>query len=98
MGEADRKLLGDPEMANFFQEDVKEAFSQGVRGPADKAILLYQDWGFELGEIDVPVYILHGEDDKFAPHSFAIFFRYNFIQLDTEKLFGARSFIPDHRF
>lgn len=71
--EADRKLLQNPEMAAFFQEDVKEAFAQGVRGPADEAILLYKDWGFELGEIDVPVYIIHGEDDKFAPHSFAVY-------------------------
>ena len=60
-------------MAAIFQEDVNEAFAQGVRGPADEAILLYKDWGFELGEIDVPVYIIHGEDDKFAPLSFAVY-------------------------
>ncbi len=71
--EADRKLLSDAEMAAFFQEDVKEAFAQGVRGPADEAILLYKDWGFELGEINMAVYIIHGEDDKFAPHSFAVY-------------------------
>ena len=73
LGEADRKLLQNPEMAAFFQEDVKEAFTQGVRGPADDAIMLYKDWGFELGEIDVPVYIIHGEDDKFAPLTFAMY-------------------------
>ncbi len=68
--EADRKLLGDPEMAAFFQEDVKEAFAQGVRGSADEAILLYKDWGFNLQDILAPVLIIHGEDDKFAPYSF----------------------------
>jgi pimeloyl-ACP methyl ester carboxylesterase len=71
--EADRKLLQYPEIAAFFQEDVKEAFTQGVRGLADEAILLYTDWGFELGEINVPVYIIHGEDEKFAPLTFAIY-------------------------
>jgi pimeloyl-ACP methyl ester carboxylesterase len=71
--EADRKLLQNPEMAAFFQDDVIEAFAQGVRGPADEAILLYKDWGFELGEINVPVHIIHGEDKKFAPLTFGMY-------------------------
>jgi pimeloyl-ACP methyl ester carboxylesterase len=69
--EADKKLLEDENLARFFQQDVKEAFIQGVRGPAEEAIILYQDWGFDLGDIRVPVMIIHGEEDKFAPRTFA---------------------------
>lgn len=69
--EADRNLLQDENLASFFQQDVKQAFSQGVHGPAQEAIILYKDWGFNLADIRTPVMIIHGEEDKFAPKSFA---------------------------
>lgn len=75
--EADRKILNNQQVAAFFQEDVRESFAQGVRGPAEESILLYGDWGFELGEIKVPVQILHGEQDKFAPYPFAEYLHEN---------------------
>lgn len=68
--EADKLLLEDEQLASFFQQDVREAFAQGVRGPADESILLYLDWGFDLEQIDTPVMIIHGEEDNFAPYSF----------------------------
>lgn len=68
--DADRQMLADPKFSSFFKEDIKEAFAQGVRGPAEESILLYQDWGFDLGDIHLPVLIVHGEEDKFAPISF----------------------------
>jgi pimeloyl-ACP methyl ester carboxylesterase len=42
-----------------------------VRGTSGNAILLYQDWGFDLEEIEFPVSIYHGEQDRFAPFTFA---------------------------
>jgi pimeloyl-ACP methyl ester carboxylesterase len=71
MSAADQRLMADEQMACFYAEDVKEAFRQGVRGPADDAIILYRDWGFELGEIDVTVHMFHGAQDQFAPFSHA---------------------------
>ena len=71
MCEADRRLMQDADMAAFFAHDIQEAFRQGVRGPADDAMLLYQDWGFQLAEIQSKVRILHGSEDRFAPISFA---------------------------
>jgi len=65
--DADRILLKDKELAEFFQQDIQEAFKQGVRGPAAEALLLYQDWGFQLEDISTPVHIIHGTEDKFAP-------------------------------
>jgi pimeloyl-ACP methyl ester carboxylesterase len=73
MCEADKKLMLDEEMARFFAEDVKEAFQQGVRGPADDAIILYGEWGFGIEEIQVEVDLYHGEEDKFAPYKYAIY-------------------------
>lgn len=69
--EADRNLLQNEKLTEFFQQDIREAFSQGVSGSSDESILLYQDWGFNLADIRTPVMIMHGEDDKFAPKSFA---------------------------
>jgi pimeloyl-ACP methyl ester carboxylesterase len=73
MSQADKELVRDEEMAQFFAEDVKEAFRQGVRGPADDAIILYGDWGFAVEEIEVEVNLYHGKEDKFAPFSYAMY-------------------------
>ena len=74
---ADRKILENQQVAAFFQEEVRESFAQGVRGPAEEAILPYGEWGFELGDIKAPVQILHGEQDKFAPYPFAEYIHEN---------------------
>jgi pimeloyl-ACP methyl ester carboxylesterase len=58
-------------MARFFAEDVREAFRQGVRGPADDAVILYGEWGFDVAEVEVAVDLYHGEEDKFAPYTYA---------------------------
>ena len=73
MSEADKQLMSDEAMARFFTEDVKEAFHQGVRGPADDAIILYGEWGFELETIKAKVDLFHGEEDQFAPYSYALY-------------------------
>lgn len=73
MSAPDLQLMSDEELARFFAEDIKEAFQQGVRGPADDAILLYGDWGFRVEEIQAPVQLFHGEQDKFAPYRFALY-------------------------
>lgn len=71
MSEADKKLASDGEFASVFASDIIEAFRQGVRGPADDAILLYRDWGFDFAGIDTLVDIFHGMDDQYAPYEFA---------------------------
>lgn len=73
MSAADQRLMADEQMARFFAEDMQEAFRQGVRGPADDAIILYRAWGFEVGEIEVAVHLFHGEQDRFAPYSHAVY-------------------------
>jgi len=71
LAEDDKKLLEDKGFAQLLAEDTREAFRQGVRGPADDAILLYRDWGFRVDEIEMKVHLFHGREDKFAPYPFA---------------------------
>ncbi|MEM9007539.1 MAG: alpha/beta hydrolase [Cyanobacteria bacterium P01_F01_bin.86] len=74
MSPADKQCVADTTMAQFYADDVAEAFRQGVRGPADDAILLYGDWGFGVESIPVKVHLFHGEEDWFAPYSYALYF------------------------
>jgi pimeloyl-ACP methyl ester carboxylesterase len=73
MSEADKALVSDETMARFFADDVQEAFRQGVRGPADDAIILYGVWGFDVEAIATKVELYHGEEDKFAPLRYALY-------------------------
>ncbi|WP_088243957.1 alpha/beta fold hydrolase [Calothrix rhizosoleniae] len=69
--DADYTVLSNPKAAHALVTNVRESFHQGSDGPAYDALLRYQDWGFDLAEIDFPVHILHGSDDISAPYSFA---------------------------
>ncbi len=68
---ADRALLHDKNFAHFVIRDIQESFRQGARGPADDALLIYQEWGFTLDKIRIPVHIFHGTADQFVPFSFS---------------------------
>ncbi|WP_050184486.1 alpha/beta fold hydrolase [Domibacillus robiginosus] len=47
----------------------KEAYRQGVKGVSYETRLLMKNWGFNLGDIQVPVQIWHGEKDTLSPVS-----------------------------
>ena len=67
--EADRQMLQDPELAAFFAADIREAFSQGVQGPADEAMLLYNDWDFRVEDIRENREKLAPANDRYQPQS-----------------------------
>lgn len=67
----DYAILSNPEAAEFLIRSVRESFAQGSEGAAYDALLRYQDWGFELSEIEFPVHIFHGDRDISAPYYFA---------------------------
>ncbi|MDB9527568.1 alpha/beta hydrolase [Oscillatoria sp. CS-180] len=69
--DADYAVLSVPENAQALIHTVRESFHQGSKGPAHDALLRYQDWGFDLAEIDFPIHIFHGRDDVSAPYAFA---------------------------
>ncbi len=90
MGLDDRELiLSNENMMRFFRMIVKESFSQGVRGPADDAIRCYSDWGFDLHDIDFPLRLWHGTDDKFASVEFARF-KHTAIEQSSIRIFPDR--------
>ncbi len=69
----DWEFLQDKDSAKFFRSIVRESFKNGIKGPADDAIRCYRYWGFNVKDINYPVNIWHGKDDKFADINLAIY-------------------------
>ncbi len=57
------------EMARFNIEMFREAVQDRRDGYIDDGLALVSPWGFELSQIQVPVLLLHGEQDGFVPVS-----------------------------
>ena len=68
LGEEDRAVLTDA-FAEFVLESGAHALAPGVDGWLDDDLAFVQPWGFELGAIERPTLLLHGEDDRFVPVS-----------------------------
>ena len=71
--EADRTVLtewGPPDMALAF---VREAVRQGTEGCVQDYRIFGDPWGFALEEIEVPVHIWEGADDKTGPPGYRAF-------------------------
>ncbi|MBN2445075.1 MAG: alpha/beta hydrolase, partial [Spirochaetales bacterium] len=60
----DIRFLMQPEIKKQLIKHYCEATHRGIRGFAREAFILSHPWGFKLEEIDIPVYLWHGEDDK----------------------------------
>jgi pimeloyl-ACP methyl ester carboxylesterase len=65
--EADRTWMSQPEIQKIFLAMALEALRQGPRGPQHETRLMVTDWDFKPGEIQIPVYLWHGEADRNAP-------------------------------
>lgn len=65
--EPDRVFKGHP--SNVLSTHMlREAFRQGMRGPAYEGRLLIRDWGFRVEDImHEHVYVWHGDADTVAP-------------------------------
>ena len=84
MSKADLEAVKDKAFAQLLQEDMREAFARGVKGPGYDALIQYQDWGFKIEEIQAPVHIIHGTEDKFAPYAFA---KYMYEKIPNANLY-----------
>jgi pimeloyl-ACP methyl ester carboxylesterase len=67
MPPADRLLMEEPAVRAMVLEATLEAFAQGGVGVASDAIAVARHWGFELAEVETPVLLWHGEDDRTWP-------------------------------
>jgi pimeloyl-ACP methyl ester carboxylesterase len=67
LDQADWRVVAD----NSIRSGLKRAFAEAVRtsggGWVDDARSFTLDWGFDPAAIKVPVYLWHGEQDRFSP-------------------------------
>ncbi|GLY04360.1 alpha/beta hydrolase [Actinoplanes sp. NBRC 101535] len=71
MAPADRRVVQEAAIQRLLVDSYDEAVSQGPHGWIDDVLAMRRDWGFAVGDIRVPVYIWHGEQDNFAPPAHA---------------------------
>lgn len=55
------------EFAEFLDRSMRGALEPGVDGWLDDDLAFATSWGFDVGAVDVPVVIWHGDDDLFVP-------------------------------
>jgi pimeloyl-ACP methyl ester carboxylesterase len=65
--ESDRAILAEPGSFAMYRDSYWESWRQGRAGYARDLELLASPWGFDLGEIRVPTWLWHGEDDRVTP-------------------------------
>jgi pimeloyl-ACP methyl ester carboxylesterase len=68
LGEEDRAVLTGA-FADYMLESDRHALEPGVDGWLDDDLAFAKPWGFDLGNIDRPTLLLHGDDDRFVPVS-----------------------------
>jgi pimeloyl-ACP methyl ester carboxylesterase len=65
--EADREILGRPEIAQVMKEAMSESFRNGIWGWADDDIAFTKPWGFDPASIAVTTAVWWGSQDVLVP-------------------------------
>lgn len=66
--EVDKKvLLENQTMGQGVVDSLHEALRISADGRVDDMMAFTQPWGFELSEIEVPVLLYHGSEDRSVP-------------------------------
>jgi pimeloyl-ACP methyl ester carboxylesterase len=63
----DQEMLARPDVRAMLMESLREAFVNGPVGWFDDSWALANPWGFELGDVGVPVHMWYGEADRNVP-------------------------------
>jgi pimeloyl-ACP methyl ester carboxylesterase len=66
LGPEDRAVLS-VDFAAFELGAIRTGLARGVDGWLDDDFAFMRGWGFDPAQIDRPVLLLHGEDDRFVP-------------------------------
>ena len=67
LSESDRATLARPEVMQIVRESTAEQAVNGVWGWVDDDLAFARPWGFEVGEIRVPVLVWYGGTDVLVP-------------------------------
>lgn len=67
LSEPDRGALAGDDAREFFAEGARYAFLNGWRGYFDDNVATMAPWGFDVGEIAVPVHLFYGDADLMVP-------------------------------
>jgi len=67
LAESDHAVLANPLVQGVMREAVPETVARGVWGWVDDDLAFLRPWGFDLGEISVPVEIRYGMQDVLVP-------------------------------
>lgn len=67
MPAGDRAVFADPDMEAMFLDDIANASRRRFAAVAHDAALFGRAWGFEITDIDVPVFWWHGDADNIVP-------------------------------
>lgn len=67
LSEADSAVLADPRIQKVMRESVAEECRNGVGGWVDDDLAFLAPWGFDVGDIRVPVEIRYGATDVLVP-------------------------------
>jgi esterase/lipase len=57
----DRIVFQDADRITAMMDTITEAFTQGIRGPAQEMRLVLNHWGFDLKKITYPITIWQGK-------------------------------------
>ncbi len=66
---SDKAVPDQIPVIEMLKDDLREAFRCGTDAAALEFALLAKPWGFRLNDINIPVYVWHGEEDKNTPVS-----------------------------
>jgi pimeloyl-ACP methyl ester carboxylesterase len=67
MPEGDRVVFADPEIEAVLIDDIVNASRTQFGAVTHDVALFGRDWGFSIGDIDVPVFWWHGDADNIVP-------------------------------
>jgi pimeloyl-ACP methyl ester carboxylesterase len=65
--EGDRRMLARPEFKAMFLDDILNGSRKQISAPLTDVLLFSRHWGFEVGDVHVPVHWWHGDADHIVP-------------------------------
>lgn len=67
MPPGDRLVFEDPAVRSMFEDDILLGSKNQMQAMLHDVAVFGRDWGFELGKITTPVYLLYGDADNIVP-------------------------------